>query len=264
MGENKHYKIDIQKNRITPFTQNPKDGNLDYNYIVTRISKAFSSLQDFSEGKTSDYSVFDFTGAFDELFFYTRRKSFFTSRNAERISEYLKLIDQITLDYSKSSFKNNKAKENNQFCNDCDVLLYLLMFRKPEFEEFQIIEEFEGEHIHQENNNTKLQILEPKKNEIENPYPLLFVRPEVYSSFIKYTSLYIIDYFIDYSYLKKRLLHDKLIFNITDNEFMEILYNEMYLISEKDYEHYKAEKGKLYSLKKSENENRLNNFNHIF
>ena len=73
----------------------------------------------------------------------------------------------------------------------------------------------------------------------------------------------IIDYYLDYSYLKKRLEHEKIIHSIKDNEFMRILYEEMELISKKDYEEYSL-KNKLSSLNKSSSTNRENNFNNIF
>ena len=73
----------------------------------------------------------------------------------------------------------------------------------------------------------------------------------------------IIDYYLDYSYLKKRLENLNLIHSIKDNEFMRILYEEMELISKKDYEEYSI-KNKLSSLNKSSSTNRENNFNNIF
>ena len=97
----------------------------------------------------------------------------------------------------------------------------------------------------------------------QNLYPHVFISPNTYSKFIEYTSKHIIDYYLDYSYLKKRLEHDKLIHYIKDNEFMRILYEEMKLISQKNYEDYFV-KNKLSSLNKSSSINRENNFNNIF
>ncbi|MDC1466035.1 hypothetical protein N8387_10215, partial [Polaribacter sp.] len=77
------------------------------------------------------------------------------------------------------------------------------------------------------------------------------------------THKHIIDYYLDYSYLKKRLENLNLIHSIKDNEFMRILYEEMELISKKDYEEYSI-KNKLSSLNKSSSTNRENNFNNIF
>lgn len=99
-------------------------------------------------------------------------------------------------------------------------------------------------------------------NEV-NPYPLIFISANIYLKFIEYTHKHIIDYYLDYSYLKKRLENLNLIHSIKDNEFMRILYEEMELISKKDYEEYSI-KNKLSSLNKSSSTNRENNFNNIF
>ena len=57
--------------------------------------------------------------------------------------------------------------------------------------------------------------------------------------------------------------HERLIHYIRDNEFMRILYEEMELISEKQFDKY-CIKEKLCSLNKSSSTNRENNFNNIF
>jgi hypothetical protein len=103
------------------------------------------------------------------------------------------------------------------------------------------------------------------KDEIndQNLYPHIFISANTYLKFIEYTSKHIIDYYLDYSYLKKRLEHEKLIHYIKDNEFMLILYEEMKLISKKNYEKYFII-NKLSSLKKSSSTSRENNFNNIF
>ena len=111
----------------------------------------------------------------------------------------------------------------------------------------------------------RLYVLNAFKTEVNevNPYPLIFVSADIYLKFIEYTHKHIIDYYLDYSYLKKRLENLNLIHSIKDNEFMRILYEEMELISKKDYEEYSI-KNKLSSLNKSSSTNRENNFNNIF
>ena len=111
----------------------------------------------------------------------------------------------------------------------------------------------------------KLYVLNASKTQLNevNPYPLIFVSADIYLKFIEYTHKHIIDYYLDYSYLKKRLENLNLIHSIKDNEFMRILYEEMGLISKKDYEEYSI-KNKLSSLNKSSSTNRENNFNNIF
>ena len=103
----------------------------------------------------------------------------------------------------------------------------------------------------------------PNKEPNKNPYPLIFTSVDIYLKFIKYTSNNIIDYYIDYSYLKKRLENLNLIHSIKDNEFMRILYEEMGLISKKNYLEYSI-KNKLSSLNKSSSASRENHFNNIF
>jgi hypothetical protein len=96
-----------------------------------------------------------------------------------------------------------------------------------------------------------------------NPYPKIFKSGTVYNKFLAYTENHIIDPYLDYSYLKKRLEHDGLIHRTKDNEFMRMVYKENNLISEKRYEDYLI-KGKLLSLNKSSSVQRENNFNNLF
>lgn len=97
----------------------------------------------------------------------------------------------------------------------------------------------------------------------ENPYPKIFKSGTVYNKFLAYTKKHIIDSYLDYSYLKKRLEHDGLIHRTKDNDFMRILFEDMNLINEKEYDRY-LHKNKLTSLGKSQSENRVNNYNNIF
>ena len=96
-----------------------------------------------------------------------------------------------------------------------------------------------------------------------NPYPKIFKSGTVYNKFLAYTENHIIDPYLDYSYLKKRLEHDGLIHRTKDNDFMRILFEDMNLINEKEYDRY-LHKNKLTSLGKSQSENRVNNYNNIF
>jgi len=107
----------------------------------------------------------------------------------------------------------------------------------------------------------KIKFLEGKLN----PYPLLFTSGKVYNDFIFYTypGRYILDYYLDYSYLKKRLESEGLIYRIKDNDFMIIIHSNLKLIKDKQYDDY-LKKYKLSSLKKSYSANRENNFNNTF
>lgn len=109
----------------------------------------------------------------------------------------------------------------------------------------------------------KIKFLNEKLNDEHNPLPELFLNGKVYKNFIFYTSNHIIDYYLDFSYLKKRLESERLIHKIKDNDFMEIIHDDMELISDRDYDDY-ISKNKLSSLNKSSTANRENNFNNIF
>ena len=109
----------------------------------------------------------------------------------------------------------------------------------------------------------KIKFLEGKLNNEHNPLPLLFTSGKIYNEFISYTSSHIIDYYLDYSYLKKRLEAEGLIHRTKDNDFMKIIHDDMGLINDRDYEDYLT-KYKLLSLNKSTSANRENNFNNTF
>ena len=114
-----------------------------------------------------------------------------------------------------------------------------------------------------------IEVFEEKLKELnaevisDNPYPLLFVSRKVYDDFISYTSSHIIDYYLDYSYLKKRLEATGLIHRTKDNDFMKIIHDDMGLINETNYQDYLI-KNKLSSLKKSTSASRENNFKNTF
>jgi hypothetical protein len=95
-----------------------------------------------------------------------------------------------------------------------------------------------------------------------NPFPILFTSHVVYNCFLNYQK-HIIDFYNDYSYLKKRLELQQLTHYQKDNDFMKIVFEQMNLISKKNYEDYLII-GKLNSLKRTSTAQRENNFNNIF
>lgn len=99
----------------------------------------------------------------------------------------------------------------------------------------------------------------------KNPFPLVFVGIDssVYDAFIEYTKKHIIEVYTDFSYLKKRMQHENLIYDIKDNHFMKVIFEDMELINTKDHDYYLTE-SKLKSLSKSYSVQRQNNFNIIF
>ena len=102
----------------------------------------------------------------------------------------------------------------------------------------------------------------PIDTENKNIFPSLFLNSDVYNCFLEYQK-HIIDFYIDYSYLKKRLEFEKLIHYHRDNDFMKMVFEDIKLISEKNYNEYYIN-GKLKSLSKSFSVQRENNFNLVF
>ena len=102
----------------------------------------------------------------------------------------------------------------------------------------------------------------PIDTENKNMFTSLFVNSDVYNCFFEYQK-HIIDFYTDYSYLKKRLEKEKLIHSHKDNDFMKIVFKELQLISSKNYDEY-CINGKLKSLQKSYSVQRENNFNIVF
>ena len=113
---------------------------------------------------------------------------------------------------------------------------------------------------------SKLNLLSTSKVEVNevNPYPLIFTSFKVYSEFLEYTEKHIIDYYLDYSYLKKRLENDNLIHRMKDRKFMRFIFNDMKLLNQRNFDDYTQNKNGLSSLNKSSSANRENNFNNIF
>lgn len=98
--------------------------------------------------------------------------------------------------------------------------------------------------------------------ESDNIFASLFINSDVYNCFLEYQK-HIIDFYIDYSYLKKRLESEKLIHYHKDNDFIKFVFEDIKLISKKNYDEYYVN-GKLKSLTKSFSVQRQNNFNLVF
>ena len=195
-------------------------------------SNLFLVLKDKSEFYSLDY----FQQEYNDLI-----TDFIDINEEDFIEQYLVSQNQIIArEYKfKVDFNRNESIEVMQFVSD------------------EFYREFDYSA------RAKIKFLEGKFNNEHNPLPLLFTSGKVYNEFISYTSSHIIDYYLDYSYLKKRLDNENLIHRTMDNDFMKIIYSKMELISERDYKDYQIT-SKLYSLNKSSSVARENNFNNIF
>lgn len=186
----------------------------------------------------------------------------------EKYIEKLQAFLEEVTDSLESDFIEKCILEQNSIL-DNTIKFFFELDNYPSINVLQFVSEnFFDEY--KSTSKRKIEFLQAKLNEYNlaanselNPYPLLFVSRKVYDGFLKYTSSYIIDINIDYSYLKKRLEHDRLIHKIKDNEFMRLVFKEFKLISETRYQDY-VEINKLSSLRKSYSVNRENNYNLVF
>jgi hypothetical protein len=181
---------------------------------------------------------------------------------------YIKLIKDIALIDAINEISRLLSNNN---------LLLGMMYKLNEFDNFEI-REYKGialedtpifKELHQKlypeyYNDTKeitaLSISAEANN--QNNILSLFKSLEVYHCFLEYQK-YILEFYSDYSYLKKRMEQEKLIHYHKDNDFMKIIFSDLKLISEKKYNEY-CIIGKLKSLSKSYSIQRQNNFNIVF
>ena len=212
--------------------ENEEDEYLYETFCKTIESNLYLVLKDKPEFYTLDY----FQQEYNDLI-----TDFIDINEEDFIEQYLVSQNQIIArEYKfKVDFNRNESLEVMQFVSD----------------EFYIEFDFSA--------RAKIKFLNEKLNDEYNPFESLFINGNVYKNFIFYTSNHIIDYYIDFSYLKKRLEFEGLIYRIKDNDFMKIIHDDMGLINDSDYEKYKI-KNKLSSLNKSFSVNRDNNFNNIF
>ena len=181
---------------------------------------------------------------------------------------YIKLIKDIAIVEAINEI-SRLLSNNNQ--------LFGMMYKLNEFDNFEI-KEYKGislddtplfKELHQKlypdyyNDTTEITALSiSAEANNQNSILSLFKNIEVYHCFLEYQN-YILEFYTDYSYLKKRLEQEKLIHYHKDNDFMKIVFSDFNLLSEKNYNQY-CITGKLKSLTKSYSVQRQNNFNNVF
>jgi len=248
----------------------PKLGKTEPYQELLRLSLLYRQIKDI---KKDDFLFEKFKAIINnQLYFHLKSKEEFY--DLERFkSTYKILVEEFiedNIDADENDFIEKYINSQQEIINkaikysieiDGYEPLELIQFLKKDFfDEFIRSSKKKIEFL-----ENRLYVINTSISEVNevNPYPLIFISADIYLKFIEYASNNIIDYYLDYSYLKKRLEHEKIIHSIKDNEFMRILYEEMELISKKDYEEYSL-KNKLSSLNKSSSTNRENNFNNIF
>ena len=248
----------------------PELGKTEPYEEVLKLSLLYRQIKDI---KKDNFLFEKFKGIINnQLYFHLKSKEEFY--DLERFKDiYKTLLEEFiedNIDADQSDFIEGYINSQNKLINEPFAYTIKLDGYEP-LELIQFVQkDFLDEFIRSSKKKiefleNRLYVLNTSISEVNevNPYPLIFISADIYLKFIEYASNNIIDYYLDYSYLKKRLEHEKIIHSIKDNEFMRILYEEMGLISKKDYEEYSI-KNKLSSLNKSSSTNRENNFNNIF
>ena len=163
------------------------------------------------------------------------------------IAHNLEILDKLSFDKNEEGYRLYKdtTRESNLNLSKQEHLKYASSIY------YQLKDSFKGK------------LKEEGIDVVKNPYPLLFISGTVYQNFLKYTAKHIIDPYLDYSYLNRRLKEEGLIHKILDRNFMRILYEDMNLISKKWYEKF-IDSERFRPLKKTTTAGRENNFNNIF
>jgi hypothetical protein len=114
---------------------------MKFQEIITEINNAFFRLESFMNGSIRNYQYFGFNEAFTSLFSEAKKPENFTYNNCKLIGKYWDLIEQIRVDYDRSDFKYTEAYENENFCKDCDEIMYVNWDRIEEFMVFSTPDE---------------------------------------------------------------------------------------------------------------------------
>lgn len=143
---------------------------MKFQEIITEINNAFFRLESFMNGSISNYQYFGFNEAFTSLFSEAKKPENFTYNNCKLIGKYWDLTEQIRVDYDRSDFKYTEAYENENFCKDCDEIMYVNWDRIDEFMVFSTPNEIaEAERKFSITDILKAPTLPPQQNEKPEP-----------------------------------------------------------------------------------------------
>lgn len=146
---------------------------MKFQEIITEINNAFFRLESFMNGSISNYQYFGFNEAFTSLFSEAKKPENFTYNNCKLIGKYWDLIEQIRVDYDRSDFKYTEAYENENFCKDCDEIMYVNWDRIDEFMVFSTPDEIaEAERKFSITDILKAPTLPPQPI-VESPFSVL-------------------------------------------------------------------------------------------
>lgn len=155
-------------------------------------------------------------------------QEFFNYMNNNRVNEvkminFIESITESKIDKLKVFYKDIKSFEVEFITNKVvDNLLTSKVNNQDLSDSFEVLKTLVLDKI-QEIENVNIQDYVARK---ENPFPDIFKSVEIYDCFIVYVSKHIIDFYADFSFLKKQLHEKNLIHNIKDKEFMDFLIDK--------------------------------------
>jgi hypothetical protein len=263
------------------FIKNHTEGitfNYTHNEFSANLHSDFCSNITYLQNEvlTNLYSIFQMRATiypidYNQKIFGNKIKPEFDKIDLEQLPKnynFIKYIEEIAFIESRNEI-SRLVSNNSRLL----VMVYKLArfdifeiryYDNLPLEEYPYYKELESELYpeDEESINLKGVVLIKELSDDKNPLPLLFLNSDVFNCFMEYQK-HILDFYIDYSYLKKRLDKEKLIHYHKDNDFMKIIFEDLRLLNTKKYEDY-CEVGKLKSLDKSYSVQRQNNFNIIF
>ena len=184
--------------------------------------------------------------------------------------EYNFHLSDFKLDFPASSELDFITKLLN-FQNELDnrKLEYLIPYSSNR--KFDVIKFLSNEFFEEREYDTKKKItfLQNRMEVIkglrkpDNPFHKVFIDGETYQCFSKYLKKHIVEPYIDWSYLKKRLEKERLIHRITDIDFINFIFKDLEAIKSKTHDKLITE-GRFKTLKNCRSSQRDNNFNVVF
>jgi len=201
---------------------------IEKNQILKELHILFNKRYNFYEAN-EEQEIFtnELKEAFDKIDFSKLPKDYNFIKLIKSIA-IIEVVNEISRLLSNNSRLFEMMYQLNEF-DDFEIRYHrgLLLDHTPIFKKLHK-KAYPDYYIE----DTGLSIISEENNSINlNIVLSLFKSEAVYHCFKEYQK-HIIDFYTDYSYLKKRLEQEKLIYYHKDNDFMKIIFSDLNLITE--------------------------------
>jgi hypothetical protein len=197
--------------------------------LFTKINSAFHLLEKFMDGSLSEYKSFLFNDYFTLLFNELSKSGNDIPEYLELKDGYFGLLNQISVDYDKSTFENQEAYSNEDFNRDCNEIEYLTWHRVSDFmpehsEQIEIVKPSIMDLILNSKKGITSDNLKKKETITVNPYPRIFTSVKAFDKFKNLVEAFGNgdEKLADYSFVFHRMRKDKLIYD--DYQQTQFLY----------------------------------------